>query len=74
MGIILLVYLELASVTIQPYVQSKYNELSPMLVLIAALIGISAGGILGAFVAIPIAGCLKVALKEYLSQRKLLTE
>lgn len=72
MGIILLIYIELASVTIQPYIQSKYNELSPMLVLIAALLGISAGGILGAFVAIPLAGCAKVAFKQYLSHRKLI--
>lgn len=69
MGIILFVYIELASVTIQPYIQAKYNDLSPLLVLIAALLGVSAGGILGAFVAIPIAGCLKIALKEYLSHK-----
>jgi predicted PurR-regulated permease PerM len=72
MGIILLVYMELASVTIQPYIQAKYNDLSPMLVLIAALLGIAAGGILGAFVAIPIAGCIKVAAKEYLQHKEIL--
>lgn len=72
-GIILLIYIELASVTIQPYVQAKYNELSPMLVLVAALLGISAGGILGAFVAIPLAGCIKVAAKEYMIHKKYIT-
>ncbi len=74
MGIILIIYIQLASVTIQPYVQSKYNELSPMLVLIAALLGISAGGLLGAFVAIPLAGCLKIALKEYLVHRNMIED
>jgi predicted PurR-regulated permease PerM len=72
MGLILFIYLEIASVTIQPYVQSKYNDISPLLVLIAALLGISAGGILGAIIAIPLAGCLKIAFKEYLLHRKII--
>lgn len=71
-GLILFVYLELASVSIQPYIQSKYNDLSPLLVLVAALVGISAAGILGAFVAIPIAGCLKIAIKEYMTHKDLI--
>jgi len=66
MAIILFIYLELASVSLQPYIQSKYNDITPLVVFIAALIGISAAGILGAFVAIPIAGCLKIAVKEYM--------
>jgi predicted PurR-regulated permease PerM len=72
MAIILLIYIEIASVTIQPYIQSKYNDLSPLLVLIAALLGIYAGGILGAFVAIPLAGCAKVVAKEYLLHKKII--
>lgn len=72
MAIILFVYVEIANVTIQPYVQAKYNDLSPMLVLIAALLGISAGGIIGAFVAIPLAGCAKIALKELLLHRNMI--
>ena len=71
-AIILIVYTQLASVSIQPYIQAKYNDITPMLVLIAALIGINIAGILGAFVAIPIAGCLKIAFKEYLLHRNML--
>ena len=72
MAIILFIYLELASVSLQPYIQSKYNEISPLAVFIAALLGISAAGILGAFVAIPIAGCLKIAFKEYLLHKDMI--
>jgi predicted PurR-regulated permease PerM len=74
MAVFLLVYMQLESVTLQPYIQSKYNELTPLLVFIAALIGIGAGGILGAFVAIPAAGCLKVLATEYVKTHKLVTQ
>jgi predicted PurR-regulated permease PerM len=74
MAIILLVYLQIENVTIQPYVQAKFNELTPMLVFIAAILGASVAGLLGAFIAIPFAGCVKVALKEYLAHRETVNE
>jgi len=71
-AIILLLYLQVENITFQPYIQSKYNEITPLLVFISALIGIAAGGLFGAFIAIPLAGCIKVAGQEYLFQRKLI--
>lgn len=71
MAIVLIVYMELESITLQPYIQAKYNELTPLLVFIAALIGVSAAGLLGAFIAIPVAGCLKVIVKEVLVHKKI---
>ncbi len=59
-----LIYQQLENVTIQPYIQSRSNTLTPLLVLIAALIGVGVGGILGALLAIPVAGCIKVILDE----------
>lgn len=69
MAIFFLVYQQIENVTIQPHIQSRKNELTPLLVFIAALIGIGFGGLLGAFVAIPLAGCLKVLLNDYYHER-----
>lgn len=64
-----IVYQQVENATIQPYIQSRGNELTPMLVFIAAIMGIGLGGVLGGFVAIPIAGCIKVIVDDQLVQR-----
>lgn len=65
MGVFFLVYQQIENATIQPYIQAKNNELTPLIVFIAAMVGIGFGGLLGAFVAIPLAGCLRAFLLEY---------
>ncbi len=70
MAIFFLVYQQIENVTIQPYIQSRKNELSPLLVFIAALCGIGLGGLLGGFVAIPLAACLRILLKDYLNHKQ----
>lgn len=70
MAIFFIVYQQIENVTLQPYIQAKYNELSPLLVFVAALLGVNVAGFLGALVAIPLAGCAKVLLLEFLDYRK----
>lgn len=70
MLIYFIVYQQIENVTIQPYVQSRNNDLTPMLVFIAALLGIGFGGLLGGFVAIPAAGCIKILVTDYLDDKK----
>jgi predicted PurR-regulated permease PerM len=70
MLIYFVVYQQIENATIQPYIQSKQVDLSPMLVFIAAILGIGFGGILGGFIAIPAAGCTKILLEDYLDTRK----
>lgn len=65
MAIFFLVYQQVENATFQPYIQSKYNELTPLTVFIAAILGVSVAGFLGALVAIPAAGCLRIYLIEY---------
>lgn len=65
MAIFFLVYQQVENATLQPYIQSKYNQLTPLTVFVAALVGVSVAGFLGALVAIPVAGCLRVYLLEY---------
>jgi len=69
-AIFLIVYLQIENATLQPYIQSKYNELTPMTVFIAALIGIGFGGLLGAFIAIPAVGCAKILLQDYMNRKR----
>ena len=56
---------QIENATVQPYIQSRASELTPLIVFISAILGIGFGGILGAIVAIPIAGCLKVLFDDY---------
>ncbi len=74
MGIFFVVYQQVENLTIQPYVQSKTNSLTPLTVFVAALIGASLGGIMGAFVAIPVAGCIRILLSNYYSNRAAKTD
>ncbi|MCA9329538.1 AI-2E family transporter [Candidatus Saccharibacteria bacterium] len=69
MAIFFLLYQQIENVTIQPYIQSKKNELSPLLVFISALCGIGLGGLLGGFIAIPLAACFRLIFLNYLENR-----
>ena len=60
------IYQQIENNFISPTIQSKRLELSPLLVLSAVTIGIYVFGIAGAIISIPVAGCLKVLLEEYL--------
>lgn len=71
MLIYFLIYYQVESLTLQPYVQSRQNQLTPLLVFVSALIGISLVGIIGALGAIPIAGCAKILLEDYFDHRRL---
>ncbi len=65
MAVFFLIYQQVENATLQPYIQAKYNELTPLTVFVAALLGVSIGGFLGALVAIPVAGCIRIYLIEY---------
>lgn len=71
MIIYFIVYQQIENATIQPMIQSKGNDLTPMLVFIAAILGIGFGGVLGGFVAIPLAGCAKILFDDWIEDRDL---
>lgn len=68
MLVFFIVYQQIENATIQPYIQSRGNNLTPMLVFLAAILGIGFGGVLGAFVAIPFAGCARILVDDYLER------
>lgn len=63
------VYQQLENATLQPHIQAKNNQLTPLLVFMAALIGAGFGGLLGAFIAIPAAGCLRILLEHHFGEK-----
>jgi len=70
MAIYFIIYFFIENHTFQPYIQSRLNELTPLMVFIAALIGVSLGGILGALVAIPAASAIKILVEDYYNTRR----
>ena len=64
MAVYFLVYQQVENATLQPMIQARANQLTPLIVFTAALLGAGLGGLLGAFAAIPIAGCLRILLEE----------
>lgn len=65
-AIYFMVYQQLENNFISPAIQSKRIELSPLVVLVAVTIGLYMFGIAGGIISIPIAGCVKVLVEEYL--------
>ncbi|MDZ7744143.1 MAG: AI-2E family transporter [Candidatus Saccharibacteria bacterium] len=65
LAIFAVVYQQIENITIQPHVQSKANQLTPLIVFSSAIVGAGLGGLFGAFAAIPVAGCIKVLFEEY---------
>lgn len=63
-------YQQIENYAIQPKVQSKGTNLTPLTVFASVLIGVSFGGLFAGLVAIPIAGCLRVLVVDYLASRK----
>jgi len=69
MAIYFVIYFFIENHSLQPYVQSRLNELTPLMVFIAALVGVAFGGILGAIVAIPAASAIKILAEDYYERR-----
>jgi predicted PurR-regulated permease PerM len=64
------VYQQVENHVLYPLVYSRTVELSPLVILIAVLIGASLAGILGALAAIPVAGTIQVLVREWLEYRR----
>ena len=63
-------YQQIENYAVQPKIQSKGTNLTPLTVFTSVLIGVSFGGLFAGLVAIPVAGCLRVLLVDWLQFRK----
>ena len=70
MLILAVIYQFLENHIIQPVVMRKSIDVSPFIVLVSVLIGASLLGIIGALLAIPIAGSVQVVLRQVLEARR----
>ena len=65
-----ILYQQFENHLLQPLVYGRTVQLSPLVVLIAVLVGAEIAGILGALAAIPVAGAIQVILVDYLRARR----
>ena len=61
----LIVYQQIENNVIQPVVYRRTVQLHPLLVIVAVLIGASLLGVLGALVAIPVAGAVQIFARDW---------
>lgn len=64
------VYQQIENNFVSPTIQSKAVELSALAVLASVTVGLYVFGIAGGIISIPIAGCIKVLLEDYLARAK----
>lgn len=69
MVIYFIVYYFIENHTLQPYIQAKLNDLTPLTVFAAAILGIGFGGLLGAIIAVPAASTVKILVEDYFRRR-----
>lgn len=64
-----ILYQQIENYVVQPRIQANSTEMSPLLVFLAVVIGVSFSGLLGGLVAIPVMGCIRVGVLYWLEHR-----
>jgi predicted PurR-regulated permease PerM len=65
-----IVYQQFENYVVQPRIQSKAVSIDPFIVVIAALVGGTLLGVLGALLAIPAAATIQITVREYVAFRR----
>ncbi len=68
--VVFLAYQQLEGEIIHPVVQRRTIKMNPLLITLVMLLGTSLAGILGALLALPVAGALQIVLQDVLARRK----
>ena len=68
-----ILYQQIENYAVQPRVQSNTTNMSPMLVFVAVILGANFSGLLGALLAIPVMGCIRILVLDYLESRGIIT-
>lgn len=66
-------YQQIENYLVQPKIQSNSTNMSPLLVFSSVIIGVNFGGIFGGLVAIPVAGCARIFVLDYLKRKKIIS-
>jgi predicted PurR-regulated permease PerM len=70
MAIFFLIFQQIENSVIQPLIFSKTVEVSPLVSLLALILGVSLAGFIGALVSIPAAASVQIVLRHWLSSRE----
>jgi predicted PurR-regulated permease PerM len=70
MIVVLIVYQQTENHLVQPIVMKRSVAVSPLIVIVSVLIGAALLGILGALLAIPVAGSVQIALRDVVEARR----
>jgi predicted PurR-regulated permease PerM len=73
-AVLFVLYLQFENHLLSPLVVGKAVRLSPPVTMAAALVGVSAGGVVGALVAVPVVASVKVVYVELRGRRQLAAE
>ena len=65
-----LIYQQIEGNIIGPMIQSKRVDMSTLLILASITLGIFMFGLLGGIIAIPIAGCVKILVEDFIINRR----
>jgi predicted PurR-regulated permease PerM len=68
-----ILYQQFENIFIQPKIQANATNMSPLLVFASVIIGVSFGGLFGGLLAIPVAGCIRIVLLDYLRSKKIIS-
>lgn len=66
-------YQQIENYLVQPRIQANSTNMSPLLVFASVIIGVSFNGILGGLMAIPIAGCIRILVLDYLKRKDIIS-
>lgn len=69
-----ILYQQIENYLIQPRIQANSTNMSPLLVFMSVVVGVSFGGLFGGLVAIPVAGCLRIGILEYLRSQGIIDD
>lgn len=69
-AVFFIVYQQFENNFISPTIQGRKLELSALTVLASVILGVTFFGLAGGIISIPIAGCVKVLLEDYLERAK----
>lgn len=69
MGVFFLIYQQIENATLQPVVQGKTVQMPTVIIFISVILGVAFMGPIGGLFAIPVAGCAKILLVDYLDHR-----
>jgi len=68
--IFFVVYQQFENHVLQPVVMARTVKLNPLAVLVAVIVGVQLAGLLGALLAIPVAGALQVVVRDVWDERR----